>query len=141
MSSNVRIAMATAALLVAPGWAMAQNAYPTVDILSTGKTILGEEVIYPTTGPAHVTASIVTIMPNAETVLHQHGTPLFAYLLEGDLTVDYGDKGKRTFKPGDAFMEAMAATHRGMNLGTTPVRILAVYLGAAGSRNVIVDKK
>jgi quercetin dioxygenase-like cupin family protein len=137
--TSLGVAMLVAA--VAPNWVMAQNAYPTVDILKTGKTVIGEDVAYPTTGPAQITASIVTILPNAETALHQHGTPLFAYLLEGDLTVDYGDKGKRSYKPGDAFMEAMATSHRGMNLGIVPVKILAVYLGAAGASNVILDKK
>ncbi len=119
---------------------LAQNAYPTQDILSTGKSIVGEDIAYPASGPAHITASIVTIAPGQETILHKHGAPLFAYLLEGDLTVDYGEKGKRAYKPGDAFMEAMAVTHRGMNTGTTLVKILAVYLGAEGTRNVIVEK-
>ncbi|CAA7627752.1 conserved exported hypothetical protein [Candidatus Terasakiella magnetica] len=132
-------AMAMTFTLAAPAWA--QNAYPTVDILSTGKTIADEDIKYPTTGPAHITASIVTIMPGAETILHQHGTPMFAYIQEGVVTVDYGTKGKQTYKPGDAFMEAMAVTHRGMNLGTVPVKILAVYMGAAGSNNVVLDKK
>ncbi|MBX9634271.1 MAG: cupin domain-containing protein [Magnetospirillum sp.] len=131
--------LAVAVLASASAWA--ENAYPTVDILSTGKSIVGEDIKYPTTGPAHVTASIVTILPGAETILHQHGTPLFAYVQEGILTVDYGAKGTRVYNPGDAFMEAMAVTHRGMNLGTTPVKILAVYLGAAGSSNVILEKK
>ncbi|MGE5547580.1 MAG: cupin domain-containing protein [Solirubrobacterales bacterium] len=130
-----------ALLAVAPGWAQAENAYPTVDILSTGKTVVGEDIRYPTTGPAHVTASIVTILPNAETAFHRHGAPLFAYLLEGELTVDYGAKGKRVYKPGEAFMEAMDTTHRGMNLGTIPVKILAVYLGAEGTGNTILEKK
>jgi quercetin dioxygenase-like cupin family protein len=122
-----------------PSWA--ENAYPTVDILSTGQTVVGEEIKYPATGPARVSASIVTILPGAETVLHQHGVPMFAYMLEGTLTVDYGDKGKRIYKPGDALVEAMAVTHRGNNLGTVPVKILAVYMGAEGSKNVILEKK
>lgn len=137
----MRTFIAAAVLALSPAWALAQNAYPTVDILSTGTTVVGEEVKYPATGPAHVTASIVTIAPGAETVLHRHGTPLFAYLLEGDLVVDYGAKGKRAYKPGEAFMEAMDVPHRGMNGGTTPVKILAVYLGAAGASNVILEKK
>lgn len=132
---------AMAMMAVASVPVMAENAYPTVDILSTGKTVAGEDIKYPTTGPAHVTASIVTILPNAETILHQHGTPMFAYIQEGVVTVDYGAQGKRVYQPGDAFMEAMAVTHRGMNLGTVPVKILVVYMGAAGSNNVVLEKK
>ena len=91
----------------------------------------------PTTGPARVTASIVTIAPGKETVVHRHGAPLFAYVLSGEVTVDYGEKGKRVYKQGDAFMEAMQVAHKGINLGTAPVQILAVYMGAAGTDDVI----
>jgi quercetin dioxygenase-like cupin family protein len=140
--SQVALALSGACLVflsALPAWA--ENAYPTVDLLSTGKTIVGEEIKYPTTGPAKVTASIVSVAPGAETVFHQHGVPMFAYMLEGTLTVDYGQMGKKVYKPGDALVEAMAVTHRGTNLGPVPVRILAVYMGAEGSKNVILDPK
>jgi quercetin dioxygenase-like cupin family protein len=140
MTCRWMIILPTALILAwMPAWA--DSAYPTVDILSTGKTIMDEDIRYPVTGPAHVTASIVTIAPGAETILHRHGAPLFAYVLDGMLTVDYGSKGKREFRPGESFMEAMETTHRGTNTGTVPVRLLAVYMGAAGTSNVIIDKK
>lgn len=137
-------AWAASALLIlalAPLPAFSQAAYPTVEILATGTTILGETIRYPDSGPAKVTAVIVTIMPGAETVLHRHGTPMFAYLLEGDLTVDYGAHGTRTFKPGDSFVEAMDFPHRGQNLGQVPVKILAVSMGAEGAANVVLERK
>lgn len=134
------LALLAAAVVAVPLWAHAQNAYPTQELLSTGRTVVGEDIVYPNSGPAHVTASIVTIQPNAETVLHQHGVPMFAYILDGEVTVDYGDKGRRVFRAGEALMEGMAVTHRGMNLGSHPVRILAVYMGAAGSQNVILKR-
>jgi len=37
--------------------------------------------------------------PGGRTVLHKHGVPLFAYVLEGEITVDYGDRGKRSRPP------------------------------------------
>ncbi|CAA7614741.1 conserved exported hypothetical protein [Magnetospirillum sp. LM-5] len=126
--------------LIATG-AGAQTAYPTVELLATGTTILGETIHYPSTGPARVTASIVTIMPGAETVLHQHGTPMFALIQQGELTVDYGSHGTRDFKAGDSFVEAMAVTHRGLNRGTVPVKILTVSMGAEGASNVVLDVK
>ena len=63
---------------------------PATPLLSTGTTVVGETLHYPTNGPAHVTAAIVTLAPGGKTVLHRHGVPLFAYILEGELTVDYG---------------------------------------------------
>jgi quercetin dioxygenase-like cupin family protein len=108
----------------------AQSAAP---LLSTGTTVLGETLHYPTNGPAHVTASIVTLPPGGRTVLHKHGVPMFAYVLEGEITVDYGDRGKRTFHQGDALMEAMDAAHFGADAGPQPVRILTVFIGADGA--------
>jgi len=126
-------------LAVLPLAASAQ-AYPTKDLLVTGTTVVGEPIRYPS-GPAKVTASIVTIAPGADTVFHRHPAPLIAYILAGTVTVDYGSHGKRVYRTGEAFVEAMDVTHRGMNLGTETVSILAIYVGAEGTANVEVDKK
>jgi quercetin dioxygenase-like cupin family protein len=111
----------------------APAAPPSIPLLSTGTTVMGETLRYPTNGPAHVTAAVVTLAPGARTVLHKHGVPLFAYVLEGEITVDYGDRGKRTYRQGDALMEAMNAAHFGADAGAQPVRILTVYMGADGA--------
>ncbi len=101
---------------------------------------MGETLHYPSTGAAKVTVSIVTITPGAETLFHRHPAPLVAYVLEGEVTVDYGLKGQKTYRQGDAFLEAMEVAHRGTNLGTRNVRLLAVYLGAEGTDNVTLAK-
>ncbi len=116
------------------------NGIPAVPLLSTGTTILGETLRYPSSGPAHVTAAIATLAPGARTILHRHGVPLFAYVLEGEITVDYGDRGKRTYRKGDALMEAMDVPHFGADAGAQPVRVLIVYMGAEGTANVIPEK-
>jgi quercetin dioxygenase-like cupin family protein len=113
------------------------SGYPLAPLLSTGTSIVGETLRYPTTGPAHVTAAIIVLAPEARTILHKHGVPLFAYILEGELTVDYGEQGKRTYRQGQAFMEAMDVAHFGLNTGAQPVRLLAVYMGAKGTQDVI----
>jgi len=118
----------------------AGEAYPSVQLLSTGKTVTGEDIVYPTTGPAKVTSLIVTIAPGAETVLHHHPAPMFAYILDGEVTVDYGAAVKRIYRQSEALMEAIAVPHKGINTGTVPVRILAVSMGADGTANVAVDK-
>lgn len=103
--------------------------------LFTGKlTIVGQEITYPA-GVPNVTGSIVTIAPGAETGWHSHAVPLFVYVLEGTVTVDYGSKGTRAAGPGTSFMEAMNWPHNATNYGDVPVRILAVYLGAEGIAN------
>jgi quercetin dioxygenase-like cupin family protein len=129
------LTLATAVLL--PPAAAQDAGYPAATLLSTGRTIVGETIRYPETGPAHITASIVALAPGAKTIMHRHGVPLFAYILEGELTVDYGAHGVRVYRAGQAFMEAMEVAHFGINHGTQPVRILAVYMGAKGAEDVI----
>jgi quercetin dioxygenase-like cupin family protein len=128
----------TAVAILISGSAVAEDrGYPAIPLLSTGKNIVGETLRYPTTGLAHVTAAIITLAPGAKTIAHKHGVPLFAYILDGELTVEYGTHGTRTYKKGQAFMEAMDVDHFGINRGAEPVRILAVYMGAEGAKNVI----
>jgi len=114
--------------------------YPAVPLLSTSKTIVGETIRYPRTGEAHVTAAIFTLEPGGKSILHKHGVPLFAYILEGELTVDYGKHGTRTYKKGDSLMEAMNVAHFSVNNGAEPVRLLAVYMGAKGAKDVVPVK-
>lgn len=129
-----------ALLMLGASAAQAGDAYPSVKLLETSTTVAGEPVVYPTSGPAKVTALVVTIAPGAETVLHHHPAPMFAYILDGEVRVDYGAAGQRTFRAGDSFMEAMGQPHKGVNTGAAPVRILAVSMGADGTANVAVDK-
>ena len=135
------LALCAIVTLIAAGpAARAADAYPSVEVLASSTTIVGESLRYPTTGPAKVTALEVTIAPGAETVLHHHPAPMFAYILDGEVTVDYGARGRRVFHKGDGFIEAMEVTHKGINTGSVPVRILAVSMGADGTANVAVEK-
>ncbi len=106
---------------------------PTVaPVIDSSQTILGQPVAYPA-GIAEVTAVVITVPPGGETGWHLHAVPLFGYILAGTLTVDYGvDKGTHTYNAGEGMLEAMNWPHNGMNKGTVPVRILAVYAGAKG---------
>jgi quercetin dioxygenase-like cupin family protein len=135
------VAFALIVVHAGAGCACAQdNDYPAVPLLATGTSIVGEMLRYPTTGPAKVTAAIVTLAPGAKTIAHKHGVPLFAYILEGEITVDYGEHGRRTYRQGEAFMEAMGVAHFGANTGSQPMRLLAVYMGAEGADDVAPAK-
>ncbi len=132
------VVVAFAVALIGAGAVSAQG-YNLTGTRSTSKTIVGEDIVYPTTGKAVVTSAIVVMAPGERTILHRHGVPLFAYMLEGELTVDYGAHGTRVYRQGDSFMEAMNVSHAGRNTGTGTVRILAVYIGAEGSKDVVAD--
>ena len=140
------LAACAALLLLAANAAMAQavaQAVPsapqpadahagTRTVVSTGTTVTNEPIRYPSGSPAHVSAVEITLEPGQQTGWHIHPVPLFGYILAGELTVDYGAKGKRTYRTGDGFVEAMNEAHNGRNLGQEPVKILAVFMGADG---------
>lgn len=149
-SELARMAVAGLTFVVMTGTAIAgdiKNAYQAgdgkihVEPLLSGptKTVVGEDVRYPGGLPAEVTAAVVTLPPGKATGWHRHGVPLFGYILSGQLQVDYGDKGVRTYATGDSLMEAMGQRHQGVNTGSEPVRLLVVYMGADGLDNVIPD--
>lgn len=98
-------------------------------VLIATETILGQPIAYPSGAPL-ITSAIVTIPPGGETGWHEHSIPLYAYILEGELTVDYGAEGTRVYRAGEGVMEAIDWPHNGTSTGTVPVRILAVYIGA-----------
>jgi len=130
------IAAALIAAVLHPAWGKDATALkPTVaPVLTTSTTIIGQPITYPA-GAAEVTAVVITIPPGGKTGWHVHAVPLFGYMLQGALTVDYGAKGTHTYRSGEGLMEAMNWPHNGMNKGTVPVRILAVYAGAKGIPN------
>ena len=79
-----------------------------------------------------VTAQVVTLAPGQETGWHTHGMPTLGYVLEGEIEVDYGSKGVRRYRAGEAVLEAIGVPHNGRNIGRTPMRILAVFMGEDG---------
>src|SRR3984893_11985687 len=110
--------------------ALPNNVYPEVrTILTTGSTIIGEPIRYPAGAPSLISAMEITLQPKQQTGWHTHPVPLFGYILEGELTVDYGPEGQRIYRKGDALVEAMNEAHNGRNTGEGPVRILAVFIG------------
>ena len=113
------------------------DGYPAIPLYSGSKTVMDEEIAWPTTGRAHVNALVVVLAPGESTVVHKHGVPTFIHILEGEVTVDYAGHGKRTYRQGESFLEAMDVAHAGKNTGTVPVKILAVYMGADGASDVV----
>jgi quercetin dioxygenase-like cupin family protein len=125
-------------LLLAPARAEDLSAYQALltPLLQSGETVLGQPIQYPA-GDPKVTGAIVTLPPGGETGWHSHEVPLFGYVLEGELTVDYGSKGIKVYKAGDSWIEAMNWPHDGLNKGTVPVKLIAVYMGGGDKANTV----
>lgn len=117
----------------------AETSYPPVDVLLQSETtIIGQQIVYPA-GQSQITAAIVTMQPGQVTGWHRHEAPLTAHMLEGELTVDYGDDGTRVYREGDTLIEALGSRHNGENTGDGIARILVVFSGAVGIPNTVSE--
>ena len=110
------------------------------ELLNTTKTNIGQPLKYPT-GKARIRSLIVTLQPGQSTGVHLHPALTYAYILQGEVTIDYGAVGKRTYRKGDTFMEATGHWHNGRNSGKGPCQILVVFISADGVRNVVRPTK
>ncbi|WP_103224363.1 cupin domain-containing protein [Roseibium marinum] len=119
--------------------AAAKSPYEKVqEVYSGDETIAGETVAFPKDNPS-VKALVVTMEPGEVTEWHQHHAPLFAYILEGEITVTYEEIGKKVYREGDGLLEAMDVTHRGENTGDGPARILTVFLLGDGGKPTVME--
>ena len=119
---------------------LAHEAYPPLELLlQTSTTVAGEPLVYPD-GTPEITMAIVTLEPGQKTGTHRHEAPLVGYILEGEITVDYGPVGIKVFKAGDAVAEALNSPHAGENSGDGIARILAVFIGSDTVTNTVLEE-
>jgi len=129
MGREITVLVATCLWLLVSGSALASDYKKSEDVFVGGETVVGEPIEYPR-GKAKVHALIVTLMPGEESGWHRHGVPAFGYVLEGEVTVNYGPRGTQTYRQGSGLMEAIATAHNARNTGVKPCRILAVFMGS-----------
>lgn len=106
-------------------------AAPPYPLFQGNKTIMGQTIAYPGGTPL-LKAVILLSQPGEEFDWHMHRIPVFGYVLEGEVTSDYGSKGIRVFRAGDALLEALEWPHRASNRGSIPARVFALYIGSEG---------
>ena len=113
-----------------------EAAPPRYPVFQGNKTVLGLTIAYPIGMPL-IRAVVLDSEPGGVFEWHMHKTPTFGYVLEGEVKVDYGSKGTRVFRAGDAFLEALEWPHQASNPGTAPARVFALYIGVEGTDFVI----
>ncbi len=130
------VLFASAGILAAPGHQKYEGIQATeVPMLAAGKTILDQTYAYPTGAP-QIQSYNVTIGPKKGTDLHAHSIPVLVYVVSGQMEVDYGSKGKRTFKTGESYIEAINWCHQGLAAGGKPVKVLVSYLGQTNTDTI-----
>lgn len=99
-------------------------------VLKTTTTWNGAPIRYSASAHPEVQGVVVEIAPGSATPWHKHPVNNFAYMLAGQLRVELaGQSVSHEFKTGDAFAEVVDTWHRGVNIGSVPVKILVFYAG------------
>lgn len=101
------------------------------------QTVHDQLLQYPTGSQAQVSSAILTIAPGVSTGLHKHDAPMYAYILEGTLTVTYDGGIVEEYTAGSAILEAVGTPHNGENKTDKPIKILVVNMGAEGVANSV----
>ena len=98
-------------------------------LLKTDTTSIGQRILYPNFKDDEVTISKVTIPPGRSTGWHKHEIPVFAYVLQGTLTVEVENHKTLQFSENSSFAEVINTFHNGTNRGKEDVVLIAFYLG------------
>lgn len=136
----VAAAASTACGLVVATTAVARSRAPQMTMTALPAlttTIANEPLAYPSTPEPVISSYVVTIPPGGVTGWMTHPVPAYLYVLEGTLTVELVDGTRRTFEAGQNLLQCHTTWHRGRNEGTTPMRFLAVFVGAKGVPEIL----
>ena len=101
-------------------------------LLKTDTTTIGQGFLYPDVQKDEITISKIILQPGTSTGWHKHEFPVFAYILEGNLTVDLGNGKYLDFSENTTFAEVINTLHNGMNKGDKKVVLIAFYLSEKG---------
>lgn len=95
-------------------------------------TVLDQPVQYPKRKPAEISSSILQLEPGQESGWRKHRAPVYAYVLEGTITVEYDAGVTSEFSAGKAFLQAVDVWYDISNKGEDTARVLTVVMGAKG---------
>ncbi len=101
-------------------------------LLKTDTTSIGQRIVYPSFDNDEVTIAKVTISPGKSTGWHLHHFPVFAYVMQGTLTVEVKDGRTLAFPANSTFAEVINLYHNGMNKGNEDLVLIAFFMGEKG---------
>ena len=101
-------------------------------ILKTDTTSIGQRIVYPNFVNDEVSIVKVILPPGKSTGWHKHFFPVFAYVLQGTLTVEVEKMKALQFPVNSSFSEVVNTLHNGVNNGKEDVILIAFFLGEKG---------
>ena len=101
-------------------------------ILKTDTTSIGQKIVYPDFKNDEVSIVKVILPPGKSTGWHKHVSPVFAYVLQGTLTVEVENRKTMQFPVNSSFSEVLNTLHNGVNNGNEDVILIAFFMGEKG---------
>jgi quercetin dioxygenase-like cupin family protein len=106
-------------------------------LVSQELDVLDQPIAYPKKKPAQVSSTLLALEPGQETGWLRHRVPTYVYVMEGTLTVEYDAGVIKEYPAGTAYLDAEDIWHNGTNKSDGTARLLIVYMGAEGKKNVV----
>jgi len=116
------------------------HGFETKALLKTGKTRDNDPVAYPRTDKPELISVIGTIQPGGRTPLHEHPVPTYVYVLEGEVELQTDGAEPHRYKTGEAYIESLNRKHQLFNKGSTPAKVLVVFVGEEGKPTTVAAK-
>ncbi|NDP20842.1 MAG: cupin domain-containing protein [Paludibacter sp.] len=101
-------------------------------LLKTDTTSIGQKIVYPDFKNDEVSIYKVTIPHGKSTGWHKHLFPVFAYVIQGTLTVEVDNRKPLYFNTNSSFSEVINTMHNGVNNGKEDVVLIAFFMGEKG---------
>jgi quercetin dioxygenase-like cupin family protein len=101
-------------------------------VLKTDTTSIGQKIVYPNFANDEVSIVKVTVPPGKSTGWHKHVFPVFAYVLQGTLTIEVENREAMQFPANSSFSEVLNTLHNGVNNGKEDVILIAFFMGEKG---------
>ena len=119
-------------LLCMGGYAQYNKGVVLETVLKTDTTSIGQKIVYPSFANEEVSIVKVTLPPGKSTGWHKHLFPVFAYVLQGTLTVEIENKKTLQFPANSSIAEVLNTLHNGVNNGKEDVILIAFFMGEKG---------
>jgi quercetin dioxygenase-like cupin family protein len=101
-------------------------------LMKTDTTAIGQKIVYPSFADNEITILKITVPPGESTGWHKHIFPVFAYILEGSLTVELENNKSIILTKNSSVSEVLNTYHNGINKGIDNVVLIAFYMGEKG---------
>lgn len=99
-------------------------------------TALDQPIDYPKKKQAQISSEIEVLEPGQESGWRKYRVPVYVYVMEGTISVEYDAGVVKDFPKGSSFLQAKGIWHNVSNKAEVRAETLSVLMGAKGITNM-----